>query len=765
MRASPSPRHPPWRPIAAEVPRTARRPGRLPAWLAATLFGLWALACSEREEGVGEAAPRTRATRADVAASLDYAGSTRCAACHPSESARWRNSHHASAERALSPELDGPALAQASDRFEADAAAPGAYRYRAIDPEGRAVLWPVQRVLAHDPLRQYLVEAGDGRLQVTQHAFDPARREWFDVFGSDERLPGDWGHESGRGMSWNSRCAACHDTGVRVGYDPRSDRFDTQLAEFGVGCETCHGPAGAHARARSAGRRASLEERARLRAVAGNAGLDVCLACHSRRSQLDEDFLPGDRYLDHFLPELPDATDGYHADGQVRGENFVGVSFLLSGMHAGGVHCGDCHDPHSGALLRAGDALCLPCHVARPGFQRHDHHPPESAGARCVNCHMPATVYMQRDPRRDHSFPIPSPQLGEQAGVPDACTGCHAERSEAWASERLRTWFGTHETSRTRLARALAAVRRDATATPPLLRDAATSHPQPAWRAVAAGLLGSHAEIANLETARRAAGDANAWVRVAAARALGELEASGLPQARPPLRSLLDDPVRAVRVEAGRALRGEFDPEDPKMSDVSRQIALQLDQPAARAELGSWLLARGRVKEALPQLERAAAWDAGSPELRSALAIAQDRAGNPQASLATLRAAVVRFPDAPALQFDLALVYAELGQPLDALGALERSVELAPDFARAWYNLGLARRDAGDLEGALKALARAEKLDASGPQAAYAGALILRDMGRLGAARRAVMRALAADPDSRAAGALRNALGDPARTP
>lgn len=750
MRALPS-THPP----------SQRARLRLAWWF----LGVYALGCTEAAETLKQSGPRPEAAVTDVSSPRDYAGSESCSACHPGESARWRISDHANAERPLSLELDGPALALASDHFQEDDAEPGSYRYSALGPDGHAVLWAVRRVLAHDPLRQYLVEAGDGRLQVTQRAFDPTRQEWFDVFGSDGRQPGDWGHESGRGMTWNSRCAGCHDTGVRVGYDARSDRFDTQLAEFGVGCESCHGPAAAHVRARRTGRLASAPERARLHAVAGEAGLDVCLSCHSRRGELDEDFLPGDLYLDHFLPRLPDRTDGYHADGQVREENFVGVSFLLSPLHAEGVRCGDCHDPHSGATLRAGDDLCLPCHATRPGFQRHDHHPPKSAGARCVNCHMPATLYMQRDARRDHSFPIPTPDLAETAAVPDACTGCHTARTAAWASEQLEEWFGTPDSSRSQLARAIAALRQGAPATPALLRDTATRHPQPGWRAVATGLLGSHPEVANLQAVRRAATDADAWVRVAAARALGELATSGLPQTRPPLRKLLDDPIRAVRVEAGRALRDEFDPDDSQISDLTRQIALHLDQPGARAELAAWLLARGRVGEALPHLERAATWDPAAPALRSALAIAQARAGKSRASLATLEAAVDRFPEAAKLQFDLALVYAERGRTHDALGVLERSVELDPNFARAWYNLGLARRDQGDPEGALRALARAEELDTAVAEAAYAQALLLRDLGRVDAARQAAARAVAADPQSRENSALLHALGTGLNTP
>ena len=203
-----------------------------------------------------------------------------------------------------------------------------------------------------------------------------------------------------------------------------------------------------------------------------------------------------------------------------------------------------------------------------------------------MNCHMPATLYMQREARRDHSFSIPNPLLAQTAGAPLACTGCHTDRDAAWAGTHLEEWFGTRDTPRNPLAHAIAVLREGSSRTPPLLRDTAVEHPQPAWRATAVGLLGSHPERANLETARAAAIDVDGWVRAAAARALGGLAESGFPEARAPLRKLLDDPLRAVRVEAGRALRRDFDPDDAQVADLAGQLTQHLHGPAARAELG-----------------------------------------------------------------------------------------------------------------------------------------------------------------------------------
>src|SRR2546422_308616 len=75
------------------------------------------------------------------------------------------------------------------------------------------------RVMGPDPLRQFLTETSGGRSQALEAAFDPARREWFNVYGQEDRQPGEWGHWTGRGMNWNDMCAGCHNTRVRKNYD------------------------------------------------------------------------------------------------------------------------------------------------------------------------------------------------------------------------------------------------------------------------------------------------------------------------------------------------------------------------------------------------------------------------------------------------------------------------------------------------------------------------------------------------------------------
>ncbi len=80
-----------------------------------------------------------------------------------------------------------------------------------------------------------------GRIQASESAYDPKLNEWFNVYGNEDRRPGEWGHWTGRGMNWNAMCAACHNTRLRKNYDAGADTYQTQMAEIAVACEACHG--------------------------------------------------------------------------------------------------------------------------------------------------------------------------------------------------------------------------------------------------------------------------------------------------------------------------------------------------------------------------------------------------------------------------------------------------------------------------------------------------------------------------------------------
>ena len=113
-------------------------------------------------------------------------------------------------------------------------------------------------------------------------------------------------------------------------------------------------------------------------------------------------------------------------------------------MYARGVRCSDCHDSHSGKLLKPGNELCLQCHQREvydtPGhhFHKKEVKGRPSDGALCTKCHMAERPYMVVDWRADHSFRRPRPDLTAEVGTPNACSqaGCHADRPLSWVLRR-----------------------------------------------------------------------------------------------------------------------------------------------------------------------------------------------------------------------------------------------------------------------------------------------------------------------------------------
>ena len=56
---------------------------------------------------------------------------------------------------------------------------------------GKTEIYAAERVIGHDPLRQFLVPRPGGRLQTLELSWDPKKKEWFDVYGNEDRKPGE----------------------------------------------------------------------------------------------------------------------------------------------------------------------------------------------------------------------------------------------------------------------------------------------------------------------------------------------------------------------------------------------------------------------------------------------------------------------------------------------------------------------------------------------------------------------------------------------
>lgn len=694
-----------------------------------------------------------------------------CRACHAGIHAAWSTTDHALANRPLDPQRDAAAftaqksIADGGSRFDL-AWHDGHPTMTSPAANGTAaVSHAPDLILGHAPLWQPLVPAGGGRWQPTDLAYDPAKKDWFNVFGQEGRHAGEWGHWTGRGMNWNSMCAQCHMTGYQKNYDAATDSYKSTWVEHGVGCIQCHGPVSdAHLapnyKKPTTPTAPFLGDRQRM--------MQTCAPCHARNEPLTASFQPGDNYHDHYRLTLPTDAAVFYPDGQQRDEDFNWTSVLTSRMGHAGVTCLDCHDPHTNKpiLPTADNSLCLQCHAApgraQPNGTRavpidpltHSHHAAGSTGNQCVSCHMPTTTYMQRAPRHDHGWRRPDPLLTRELGIPNACNRCHTDQSTDWAVQSSEAWYGTKLDSPQRArARAIAAAQAQQPAAPAALLALFPREDLPVWRATFLDLLTPFERTpAVVAVAQASLAAADPVERAAAVRLL-----NGHAPSHDRLQALLKDPVRLVRLDAAWALSPELPADAPARRELDAYFALSLDQPAGQLRLGQDLANRGQYPAAEKAMKLAIQWDPNSAGLYDALGFVHNAQGAAQAAAAAFfRAAQLQPNDAPSA-YRAALAFAEARQLPDAELAFRLAVERDPRFDRAWYNLGLLLSQTGRLPAAIAALQKAEALAPTSPDYPYALATVLLRTGDRAGAQAAARRTLAIDPAHADARQLLNA--------
>jgi len=715
-----------------------------------------------------------------------YAGDATCKACHATEHEKWTPSHHSMAERPLVASLDDPAFkpersfTHGTQTTIARASANGGAEIVSLGFHNETKPYPIQRVIGHDPLRQFLVEGSNGRLHTMEACWDPKKLEWFNVYGNEDRKPGEWGHWTGRGMVWNTMCAACHNTRVRKNYDTTTDTFHTTMAQQTVSCEACHGPMKQHAMNYQSGKWKVESRKSDAAAPPGYAttnpkpgtknqeqSVETCGMCHARRTELTGDFKPGDNFFDHHFLAIVDQSDIFYPDGQIRDEDYEFGPFYASRMHNAGVRCMDCHDPHTAKTILPGNNLCMRCHT-QGGFPnapvivpaQHTFHQPESTGSQCVNCHMPQTTYMQRHPRHDHGFTIPDPLLTKQFNIPNACNKCHQDKDTDWSLAAVDKWFGDkmNRRTRTRTTTIAKARRGDEDAREGLI--ALTQGDEiPYWKASASLLLEHWLDRPDAQAALTAQlQHPHPLVRTSAVQSLGPLCEDPNNPARGNIEKLLNDPVRSVRVAAAWATRDHLDKASVAGKELLHMLELNADQPSGQMQLAQWQYAQRDIPKAITHMKRAIAWDPGSPPFYRDLAMMQSLNGDTQDTIQSLNAAIKLNPNEPEYHYSLGLAWHEAGDLDKCIAALRDTVKLDPQHSRAWYNLGLALNTQQKIDEALAALTEAAKAAPTDPGIPYAKATIFARLGRRADALNEVSRTLMLAPSMREAIELRQTL-------
>jgi predicted CXXCH cytochrome family protein len=725
-----------------------------------------------------------------------YVGGETCAQCHAEAAESWRRSDHALAmQHATDATVRGDftdadvAHAGVTSRFFRQ---DGRFMVRTDGPDGTLHDYEVQFTFGVAPLQQYLVAFDGGRLQALPLAGDTrpqteGGQRWFHLYPNETISHDDPLHWTGLQQNWNYMCAECHSTNLDRNYDPDMHRYASTYSEMNVSCEACHGPGSRHvAWARGDGGREGLDGGTKGLIVAlterhgvtwtldpqtGNGirsrprdttrEIETCALCHSRRGSIWERVTPGAAIGDSHRVALLD--DGlYFPDGQIRDEVYEHGSFLQSRMFQAGVTCSDCHEPHSAALRMPGSAVCLQCHAAdKYAAASHHRHAPESAGAECAACHMPERTYMVIDRRRDHGIRIPRPDLSVTLGTPNACNGCHQDKSAQWAADHARRWFGAPDSGFQQFARAL----RDGTLRAPGARERllglATDAAQPGIaRASALARLDAIPNAAALDELRKLLRDADPLVRRAAAGAYGNAPESALPDLLP----LLEDPIRDVRLEAASVLvslppqhLGD-DARRRRDRGIEEYIAAQrsnADRPEAHHNLGLLFMTLGRAAEAQGALETALTIDPGFVPAAVTLADLFRATGRDAEGEPVLRAMIGRRPGEPAPHHALGLQLIRNGRSPDALSELRIAAGLGSADPRYGYVYAVAVAETGNRARALQLLRLVLAQHPYHRDSLYAIATFERDAGNPEAAKQYAEQLVALEPDN---GDLKNFL-------
>ncbi len=671
-------------------------------------------------------------------------------------------------------------------------------------PDGKLAVFEVKYTFGIDPLQQYLVEFPDGRIQTLSIAWDSRPKEkggqrWFHIYPDEEIKHDDILHWTKLNQNWNFMCAECHSTGLRKNYDAKTDRFATTWAEISVGCEACHGQGSSHAawardqkswwpfdRREDAGKGLLVrfdERRDMTWTIDPRTGtarrsaapvklrkeVETCGLCHARRAGLHEDWIPG-QWLSQTHVVEPLARSTYHVDGSIRDveEPYNYTPFKQSKMFAAGVTCSDCHEPHSSKLRVSGEGVCLQCHAPdKYADVKHRRHAGIDQPPTCISCHMPARTYMVVDPRHDHSFRIPRPDLSVTLGTPNACNDCHGDKPPQWAAATVEGWFGPDRRGFQTYGAAFHSSRADQADAAALLAAVAADANAPAVaRASALDELGSRVSPANIGVARGALADADPMVRIGG---LDMLENVPAGQVWPWVSSLLSDPVRGVRIRAASLLAAvptaSQPPADRERFEraATEFVAAQrfnADRPEARTTLGNFLARRGLPVGA--ETEYKAALQLSPQYVTAAINLADlyRQLGRDSDGEAVLRAATAVSPRDAAAYHALGLTLTRLKKPDAALAEFRRATELAPDGARYAYVYAVALNSSGQGDKAMVVLKESLALHPNDRDILSALVAFSRAAGDTGSALAYAERLAAIMPDDRGLAGLIQVLRD-----
>lgn len=420
-----------------------------------------------------------QSTRSELAQPVDlnplpYAQSTTCVTCHPGHFETWHQTYHRTMTQLATEESIVGDFDDAS------------YTYKGIpshftQENGRYFI----ETLAFDQIEKYEVVLAIGSRRFQQYVTQIGDRHF--------RLPLAWHIEEGRWIHmnggfldpddteftrhtslWDGNCIFCHNVKAQPGYDFQAQTYDAAVAELGIACEACHGPASEHiSRNQNPLRRYTLYLDGRDPTLISPHELEplqqvqTCGHCHGQRvpnpherieqfMSEGDPFTVGDDLSDYTTPIWLDTelfgvsfAKRFWQDGTPRLTAYEYQGYLLSDEHHNSdLTCTSCHNAHGGdpagmidPIMR-GHEGCLQCHEEiRADVAAHTKHPADSQGSDCYACHMPDITYGLLNIHPTHHIENPEPAKAWRYEMPESCTLCHSNQTAVWAAEAQANLF------------------------------------------------------------------------------------------------------------------------------------------------------------------------------------------------------------------------------------------------------------------------------------------------------------------------------------
>ncbi|WP_445747984.1 tetratricopeptide repeat protein [Polaribacter sp.] len=664
-----------------------------------------------------------------------FLGDQKCKECHENQFKSWKGSHH---DKAMQIADSTTILADFNNKRFTSQGVTSTFFKKGKDffvntegPDGKNHDYKIVYTFGITPLQQYIVQFPDGHYQCLRTAWDSITNKWFDLYPDFKVVHSEWLHWSRGGLNWNNMCADCHSTNVRKNYDENTHSYNTKYAIINVNCEACHGPGKQHV--------IDVEKLGKEYVANGTFQMtkntkpkelvDQCARCHIRREQFSEVFNFEGTLLDHYFPQLIEERL-YHADGQILDEVYVYGSFTQSKMYQNNVTCTNCHDAHSLKLKFDGNKLCAQCHYSEKyDTPKHHFHEPNTESSKCINCHMPGKFYMGNDFRRDHSFRVPRPDLSLKYGTPNACSGCHKDKDDAWAAASFAKLFGKVDSVHfsEKLAPGITRQPNGHIGLIDLINDA---HQPEIVRASATKALANYNTQNFIEQYIKLLNDTSALVRGASVDVLSMINTNDYNAY---FLTLLNDEKRTIRIKAFFGLGGLSEADVPKEYQESyqkvkkeylAQIKSNSDFLGTHVKKGGYYLKQGNLLKAIESYEKALKIDNMNNQVRLNLATLYYNAKNYKKAEEAFKIVIQQEPNYGPVYFSLALLYAELNKTDDAIEQLKKATIKMPENLRVYYNLGLLYDKKEDYKNSEKAFIAGLKFDTNNQELLYGLAFI-----------------------------------------